>query len=109
MGALTIRFRSLWLLGGGLSLAAGVAAYILEAAIRPGRPCSTGAPQHGALYFVLFIACALIPPLAVGTVGWRSRRGGEDTAGPFAASLCVAVSLVFVGLLAAWGGHGCIT
>jgi hypothetical protein len=107
--ALTTRFRFLWLLGIALSIVAGVAAFLLEAAIRPGHPCTTGAPRHGALYFVLFIGFALVPAATVALVGWRSRRSGADTVGPFVVTICGSVTLVFVGLLAAWGGHGCIT
>ncbi|HET9075125.1 MAG TPA: hypothetical protein VFN48_11140 [Solirubrobacteraceae bacterium] len=109
MGSLTTRFRSLWILGGGLAIVAGIAAFALEAAIRPGHPCTTGAPRHGVLYFVLFIAFALVPGVVVGTVARVSGRGGEDTVGPFVLALCLSVVFVFGGLLAGWGGHGCIT
>ena len=109
MGPLTTRFRSLWVLGAGLAVAAGIAAFALEAAIRPGHACTTGAPRHGLLYFVLFLAFAIAPGVLVGAVARASGRGGEDTVGPFVLALCLSVVCVFGGLLAAWGGHGCIT
>lgn len=107
--ALSTRFRSLWLLGLVLTVAAGVVAFLIESAIKPGHPCTTGNPSHGIRYFVIFIALALAPGVIVGLAGWRSGRSGEDTVGPFVATLCLAVVLVFAGLLAAWGGSGCIT
>ena len=107
--AVTTRFRALWALGVGLPLLAGVAAFVVERAIRPGHACVTGNPSHGLRYFVVFLALAVLPAAIVALVAWRSRRGGEDTVGPFVATLCLDVILVFAGLLVAWGGHGCIT
>jgi hypothetical protein len=109
MGALNTRFRTLWVLAIGLPVLSGVVAFIFEDAIKPGHACTTGAPRHGALYFVVFLALAVIPGTVVGLVGWRSKREGEDTVGPFAATMCLAVALVFIGLLAGWHGAGCIT
>ncbi len=109
MGTLSTRFRSLWLLGLGLSVLVGVAAFIIENAIKPGHQCVTGNPSHGLRYFVVFLALAVAPGVIVGLVGWRSRRSGEDTVGPFVATMCLDVIFVFAGLLIAWHGHGCIT
>jgi cytochrome bd-type quinol oxidase subunit 2 len=109
MSAITTRFRSLWLLGVGLTLAAGVVAFIIETQIRPDRPCRTGSPSHGLRYFVIFLALAVLPVVVVGITGWRSRRDGADAVGPFVATTCLAVIFVFSGLLVAWNGHGCIT
>ena len=107
--AITTRFRSLWLLAIGLPVLAGVAALLIENAIKPGRACTTGDPSHGLRYFVIFLALAVVPGVIVGLVAWRSGRSGEDTVGPFVLTLCLDVCLVFAGLLIAWGGHGCIT
>lgn len=109
MGTLTTRFRTLWLLGVGLPILAGIAAYAVEKAINTGRVCSTGTPSHGLRYFVIFLALAVAPCVIVALVAWRSRRSGEETVGPVVATLCLDVVLVFGGLLVAWGGHGCIT
>jgi hypothetical protein len=109
MDTLSTRFRSLWLLAVGLPFLAGVGAFIVEKAIRPGHVCVTGQPSHGLRYFVIFLALAVLPGLVVGLVAWRSGRSGEDTVGPFVTTLCLDVILVFAGLLLAWGGHGCIT
>jgi hypothetical protein len=109
MGALSTRFRSLWVLSILLPVLAGVATFIVEKAIRPGHACTTGAPSHGGRYFVVFLALAVVPGVIVGLVAWRSGRSGEDTVGPFVVTLCLDVALVFAGLLIAWGGHGCIT
>ncbi len=109
MGTFSTRFRSLWLLGIGLPVLAGVAAFLVENAVKPGRACTTGNPSHGLRYFVIFLALAVLPSVIVGLVAWRSRRSGEETVGPFVATLCLDVVLVFGGLLIAWGGHGCIT
>jgi hypothetical protein len=109
MGTLSTRFRSLWLLGVGLPILAGVAAFIIEKTINTGRMCSTGSPSHGLRYFVIFLALAVAPCMIVALVGWRSQRSGEETVGPLVTTLCLDVVLVFGGLLIAWGGHGCIT
>jgi hypothetical protein len=109
MGGMTTQFRALWILGLVLSVIAGIAAFVLEAAIKPGHACVTGNPSHGALYFVLFLVFAVVPGAIVGVVGWRSRRGGEETVGPFVVTVFLSVCLVFAGLLAAWHGSGCIT
>jgi hypothetical protein len=106
---MTTRFRALWILGVVLSVLAGIAAVVLEAAIKPGHPCVTGNPSHGLRYFVLFLVFAVVPGAVVGVVGWRSGRGGEDTVGPFLVTVLLSPSLVFIGLLAAWHGSGCIT
>jgi hypothetical protein len=109
VGTLSTRLRLLWVLGLGLPVLAGIAAFIIENAIKPGHVCVTGNPSHGLRYFVVFLALALAPGVIVGVVGWRSRRSGVDTVGPFVATMCLDVILVFAGLLIAWHGHGCIT
>ena len=109
MGGMTTRFRSLWALGLGLPLAAGIAAFAVEELIKPGHACTTGNPSHGGLYFVIYIALVLAPIAIVGLVGWRSGRPGEETVGPFVITVVLTVCLVFAGLLAGWHGAGCIT
>ena len=108
MAPITIRFRSLWILAAGLSLLAGVAAAALEASIHTGRAC----PRHsggGLAAAVAFLLLALVPAAVTGLVGRRSRRVAADTVGPFVLALSLSVFLVFIGLAAAWGGHGCMT
>jgi hypothetical protein len=109
MGTITTRFRSLWILSVALPVLAGIGAFIVEEAIKPGHACVTGNPSHGGRYFVIFLALAVLPGVIVGLVAWRSGRSGEDTVGPFVTTLCLDVILVFAGLLAAWHGAGCIT
>ncbi len=92
-----------------LPVLAGVAALLIESAIKPNRPCVTGSPAHGLRYFVIFLALAVLPGVIVGLVAWLSGRSGEDTVGPFVVTLVLDVSFVFAGLLIAWHGHGCIT
>jgi hypothetical protein len=108
MGVITTRYRSLWTLALALPLLAGVVAFFVEASVATGRPC-TKSDASGVLFDVVFIAIALVPALLVAGVGWRSRREGADTVGPFILTTCLSVFLVFIGLAAAWGGSGCMT
>ena len=107
MAVINARFRPLWLLAGGLSLVAGGVAFAFEASIHADRPCSHHGGAHLG-YYMIFLGLALVPGLLTGVAGWRSRRDAADTTGPFLLAACLAVFLVFIGLAAAWGGHGCM-
>lgn len=108
MTAVTLRFKSLWILAVVAPVLAGIGALIIENAIHTPGGCKASG-TGGAGYDLVFLGLALAPGALVGLVGWRSKRVAADTVGPFALTMCLGIFLVFIGLAAAWGGSGCMT
>lgn len=102
--------RLLWTLSLVLPVLAGAVAAVIETTERHRNLCPAGS-GGGVTWDVVYIALALVPGVVVGLLSWRERDQAEDGVAavlPFCLSMCLSVFLVFIGIAAAWGGHGCM-